>query len=121
MNYDVLISLLIVAFVLAAAILSRRDARAQGQANPVGTGTLQADVNGLKNRMTRMEADIKNIQNDLDHAPTKADIARLEERIAGVAGHTESIDQATVRIEQFLIQGGPVAAAAAPRTPRRRK
>lgn len=120
-NFDVLISLLIVALVLGSFILSRRDAAAQGRANPVGTANLQTDVNGLKNRMTRMEADIKNIQADLDMAPTKADIAKLEERIAGVAGHVESIDQAVVRIEQFLIQGGPVAQAAAPRTTRRRK
>lgn len=119
MNYDVLISLLIVAGVMVAVILSRRDAAANGRANPVGTANLQSDVNGLKNRMTRMEADIKNIQADLDAAPTKADIARLEERITGVAGHVESIDQAVVRIEQFLISGGPVAQAAAPRKSRR--
>lgn len=109
MNYDVLISLLIVAGVMLAVIVSRRDATAQGRANPVGTANLQTDVSGLKTRMARMEADIKNIQNDLDHAPTKADIEvlrglimTLAERTSGIGGHVESVDQAVVRIEMKL-------------------
>ena len=120
MSTDLLYSIVIISAVLVAVILSRADARKAGQANPVGTGKLQADVESLKNKMGRMETDIKNIRHDLDAAPDKADIARLEERIAGVSGHVESIDNAVVRIENILLTGAHAAVAAAAKPSRRR-
>jgi peptidoglycan hydrolase CwlO-like protein len=117
MNYDVLISLLIVSAVLIAVVLSRRDARSQGAANPVGTAQLQKDVTSLQNKMGRLEVNIEDIRRDLDGAPTKADIARLEERIQGVAGHVENIDKAVVRMTDLLMKSGAVAE---PRPSRRR-
>lgn len=119
MNYDVLLSLAIVAAVLVAAVLARKDARSQGQANPIGTAALQADVTALSARVGRMETSIDEIRKDLDGAPTKADIARLEERIAGVSGHAENIDAATVRIEQLLMGNSPVGQIATQRSRRK--
>lgn len=120
MNSDLIISILVLCAILAAILVTRADARKYGQQNPVGTGTLQADVASLKNKMGRMETDIQNIRHDLDAAPDKADIARLEERIAGVTGHVESIDNAVVRIENILLTGAHAAVAAAAKPPRRR-
>lgn len=113
MNPDVLISMLIVAAVLVSVFLARRDASQQARANPVGTAKLQVDVSDLKERFGKIETKVEEIRRDVDAAPTKADIAQLAEQIRGVAGHVESVDQAVVRIEQFLINGGPIAQSTA--------
>lgn len=123
---NLIISLLILTALAVAVWIGRKD----GRANPVSTSKIEGDVKKLSNSLTekvgslsarvgKIETSIEDIRRDLDGAPTKADIARLEERIAGVAGHVESTDQAVVRIEQFLLTGGAVAQAAAVR-PRRK-
>ncbi|MFN3749247.1 MAG: hypothetical protein ACK4SJ_11230 [Sphingorhabdus sp.] len=126
MNYDVLLSLAIVAAVLVAAVLTRKDAREQGRANPVGTAAIQADVTMLSARVGRMETSIEEIRKDLDGAPTKADIANLggdikalTEKISGVGGHVESVDAAVGRIEDLLLGNSPVAQIANGRSRRK--
>jgi len=123
---NLMMSLVLIAALAAAAWFGRKD----GRANPVSTKKLEGDVKKLaasvaekdgtlNARVSRIETAIEDIRRDLDGAPTKADIARLAERIAGVAGHVESTDQAVVRIEQFLMNGGAVAQAVQSR-PRRK-
>ena len=104
MNIETLISVLILSVVFAAFIFSRRDARKAGAANPVGTAELQSDMAKVKDRLTKVEVTVKKIEEEIDGLPSKADIARLEERVAGVAGYVENIDNAVVRIEEFQKQ-----------------
>lgn len=96
---DVLISLLILAAIAIAAVLARR----QGAANPVGTAKLQADVTKLASRVGKIETSITAMRADLDAAPTKEDIARIEGQIGKVGAIGEKTDQAVVRIEQLLM------------------
>lgn len=113
-DIDLILSLVIVGMLVLTVVISNKNARQHGQANPVGTAALQADVSSLKNKMGRMETDIKNIRRDIDHAPSQADFARLEERIEGVKEVVEakfdamsdtitSVGQATVRMNQYLL------------------
>lgn len=112
---DVLISLIILAAVAAAVLLARR----QGAANPVGTAKLQRDMTALSGRVGKIESTMKGIRGDLDRAPTKEDIARLEGRIEAAASKVDiarlegrietvttmskSTDQAVIRIEKLLM------------------
>lgn len=95
----------------------------QARRNPVGTGHVLKKQDELNQRLTaveqRIEDEIKGLATKADLEKVAGDIKAVKAEVAGVAGHTESIDQAVVRIEQFLIHGGPVAGAAAP-TKRRR-
>lgn len=95
----------------------------QARRNPVGTGHVLRKQDEMNARLTAVE---QRIEDEIKGLATKADLERLagdvkavKAEVSGVAGHTESIDQAVVRIEQFLIHGGPVAGAAAPKKTRR--
>lgn len=112
---DILISLVILAALGAAVAL----ARSQGAANPVGTAKLQTDMTALSARVGKIESTMKGIRGDLDRAPTKEDIARLEGQIQGAASKVDiarlegrietvsatsmSTDQAVIRIEKLLM------------------
>lgn len=120
MSTDVILSLLIIGALVLTVVISNRNAKKDGQANPVGTARLQADMTKLGTRMTELEGNVKAIRHDLDQAPSRADFARLEERISGVVGHVESIDQGVVRIENILMTGAHAAVAAAAKAPRKR-
>ena len=118
LKLDILVSL---ALLAAVAWLALR----QGRANPVSTGKLARRVHALDSRLsknmdelsTRMsvvEVNTQQMRRDLDDAPTKADIARLEERMAGLALQMKqadeaasrqlaSTDNAVIRIEQLLL------------------
>jgi len=106
---EIVISIVILAAVAVAAWLGR----SQGQANPIGTGKLQSDVSDLRARMGKMESSLNRMRNDLDTAPTKADIKELEGHIETVGAIAEKTDQAVVRIEQLLMQSAlPVSGRA---------
>lgn len=96
---DVIISIIILAALAAAVLLARRE----GAQNPVGTGKLQRDVADLRSRVSVIETSVKAIRIDIDAAPTKADIARLEGHIETARALAEKTDQAVVRIEQLLM------------------
>lgn len=96
---DILISIAIL-ILLAIAVWT---ARRSGAANPVPTGKLQRDVSELRTRMSKIEVSVAGIRSDLDGAPTKADIARMEGRVETVVALGEKTDQAVVRIEQLLM------------------
>jgi outer membrane murein-binding lipoprotein Lpp len=109
MSNDVLISLLIVGAVLIGVILSRREARADGKENPVGTAKVQSDVTNLGARLGRLESAVQRIEKDIERAPSAADFEKLRGDIKahaaitdGVKGHVESVDHAVVRIEMKL-------------------
>lgn len=120
MNSDLILSLLVIAALVATVLISNRRAKQDGQSNPVGTARLQADMTKMGSRMTTLEGNVTAIRRELDQAPTAEDFGRLEERLSGVAGHVESIDQGVVRIENILMTGAQAAAAAATKPPRRR-
>lgn len=92
----------------------------QARRNPVGTGHILKKQGELNARLTaveqRLEDEIKALATKADLEKVAGDIKVVKAEVSGVAGHTESIDQAVVRIEQFLINGGPVASTTRRRT-----
>jgi len=116
-NPDVIISLLIVLAVAFSAARARRD----GRNNPVSTGMLQADLTGVKERLTKMELKVDEIVQDVSVLPTKADIESLKSDVRNVrdkiADHQKYVDKvvdlvkdaadrtesAVVRLEGFAL------------------
>jgi peptidoglycan hydrolase CwlO-like protein len=117
--YELGISLLIIVLMVAGVIFTRRDAAANARENPVSTKQLNSDISSLQRDVKVLRNDVDRICEEMKEAPTKADIAKLEERIAGIGGHIESVDAAVIRIENILLTGA-YAAATAPATPVRR-
>ncbi len=117
--YEVAISLLIIASIAAVFVITRRDAAREARENPVSTKQLDSDISTLKGDVRVLRKDVDRMCEEMKEAPTKADIAKLEERIAGIGGHIQNVDEAVVRIEHILLTGA-YAAAMAPAQPVRR-
>lgn len=97
---DVLISLAILVMLGLAIWQARRS----GAANPVSTGKVQRDVTALRSRVAQMETSLKAIREDLDKAPTKTDIARLEGRIETMGALAEKTSKSVDRIVEILME-----------------
>lgn len=132
LNSELIITAVMLLAVGLVMFEARRAARADGRANPVGTGRLQLDVTALKEQLGRVQTQMAAMRGDLDDAPTKADLEKLRgeigqvrgqvdvvcERIEGVHEISEKTDQAVVRIEMLLMGQSPFGQPA--RKPRTR-
>jgi hypothetical protein len=62
------------------------------------------DARELIARVTSAESKIAGIEADMRNVATKADVAGLGERVAGVESHLKSIERGVERIESHLMR-----------------
>lgn len=61
------------------------------------------DAQRLIGRVTAAEGEITGLKAELRNVATKADVAGLGERVAGIEAHTRSIERGVERIESHLM------------------
>ena len=64
------------------------------------------DVRQLDTRATKVESRLDGIEHDIQHLPTKADIARLEERVESVGNDVSGARQGIGRLESYFLSRG---------------
>lgn len=67
---------------------------------------IEGEVRKLNSLHGKLEGRITAIERQVAELPTKADIARLEERVAGVGRGVENVDEAVLRLEGYFLRRG---------------
>lgn len=83
-----------------------RKSKEAGEANPINTKQLSADVHRVDKRLKSVEVEVQHVKDELDGAATKQDIERVEQRIKGDRELAQTTAAGVRRIEDFLIQKG---------------
>lgn len=95
MSMDLFLSLIIIGALVLTVIITNRNAKADGQANPVNTGPLKTQIEGLDKRMGTMETKMTRMDSDIKDLPTSADIEKL-------SGEVRLIDHNVANIKQGM-------------------